>query len=73
MKIIYEDENMLVVDKPPSVPVHPCGRYRLNSVALILEKENGFKDLHTLHRLDRLTSGVLMFAKTKERSVYMMS
>ena len=71
IKILHEDECMLVVDKPPSIPVHPCGRYRLNSITHILEKENGFKNLHTLHRLDRLTSGVLMFAKTRERSLVM--
>ncbi|XP_003748344.1 RNA pseudouridylate synthase domain-containing protein 2 [Galendromus occidentalis] len=71
IKIIYEDKNMLVVDKPPSIPVHPCSRYRLNSMLKILSEENGYSSLHTLHRLDRLTSGVLMFAKTKERSLFM--
>ena len=62
---------MLIVDKPPSIPVHPCGRYRLNSILGILNRELGYKHIHTLHRLDRLTSGLLMFAKTKERAVYM--
>ena len=27
--IVHDDDDYLVVDKPPSIPVHPCGRYRL--------------------------------------------
>eukprot|EP00088_Acartia_fossae_P033673 TRINITY_DN3449_c0_g1_i4.p1 TRINITY_DN3449_c0_g1~~TRINITY_DN3449_c0_g1_i4.p1 ORF type:complete len:635 (+),score=125.16 TRINITY_DN3449_c0_g1_i4:124-2028(+) len=68
IKIVHEDEDTLVVDKPPSIPVHPCGRYRHNTVIFILAKEQGYKDLHTVHRLDRLTSGILMFAKSAAKS-----
>ena len=50
------------------MPVHPCGRYRHNTVLFILGKEHGLKNLHTIHRLDRLTSGVLMFGKTAAKS-----
>nr|XP_014431814.1 RNA pseudouridylate synthase domain-containing protein 2 isoform X1 [Pelodiscus sinensis]XP_025043308.1 RNA pseudouridylate synthase domain-containing protein 2 isoform X2 [Pelodiscus sinensis] len=59
---------MVVVDKPSSLPVHPCGRFRHNTVIFILGKEHNLKELHTIHRLDRMTSGVLMFAKTAEVS-----
>ncbi|XP_022685653.1 RNA pseudouridylate synthase domain-containing protein 2-like isoform X1 [Varroa jacobsoni] len=73
LKIIHEDDHMLVVDKPPSIPVHPCGRYRHNSIIFLLAKEFGVKKIHTIHRLDRLTSGILMFAKSLERSQFMSS
>jgi hypothetical protein len=33
--------------------VHPCGRYRHNTVVFILAKEHGLKNLRTIHRLDR--------------------
>ncbi|XP_069805831.1 pseudouridylate synthase RPUSD2 [Dendropsophus ebraccatus] len=66
--ILAESEDMVVVDKPSSLPVHPCGRFRHNTVIFILGKEHNMKELHTIHRLDRLTSGVLMFAKTSEVS-----
>jgi len=66
--VIHEDESVLVVDKPPSIPVHPCGRYRHNTILFILAKELGYRDLHTVHRLDRLTSGVLIFAKSAQRA-----
>ena len=68
MKVIHEDDDWVVVDKPPSIPVHPCGRYRHNSVIFILAKELGYKQLHTVHRLDRLTSGVLIFSKSSAKA-----
>ena len=51
--------------------VHPCGRYRHNTVVFILAKEHGLKNLRTIHRLDRLTSGLLLFGRNpkKARSV----
>lgn len=63
IEIVHEDENMLVVNKPPSIPTHCCGRYRFNTMIAILYTEHGYKDLQTCHRLDRLTSGILMFGK----------
>lgn len=63
-----DDGEVLVVDKPASIPVHPCGRFRHNTVIFILGKERGISELHTVHRLDRLTSGVLLFARTLETS-----
>lgn len=61
LKIVYQSNDFLIIDKPPSIPVHPCGRYRHNSIALILGKENNLKNLYNVHRLDRLTSGLLIF------------
>ncbi|XP_004609828.3 pseudouridylate synthase RPUSD2 [Sorex araneus] len=64
IRLLAENDDVVVVDKPSSIPVHPCGRFRHNTVIFILGKEHQLKELHPLHRLDRLTSGVLMFAKT---------
>ncbi|XP_004082319.1 RNA pseudouridylate synthase domain-containing protein 2 [Oryzias latipes] len=68
LEILVDDGQVLVVDKPASIPVHPCGRFRHNTVIFILGKEYGVSELHTVHRLDRLTSGVLLFARTVETS-----
>ena len=68
IEIIHMDSDLVVVDKPPSIPVHPCGRYRHNTVAYILAKEKGLRFLKTIHRLDRLTSGILMFGKTAKKA-----
>ncbi|XP_049451701.1 RNA pseudouridylate synthase domain-containing protein 2 isoform X1 [Epinephelus fuscoguttatus] len=68
LEVLVDDGEVVVVDKPASIPVHPCGRFRHNTVIFILGKERGISELHTVHRLDRLTSGVLLFARTLETS-----
>ncbi|KAF4083939.1 hypothetical protein AMELA_G00123120 [Ameiurus melas] len=68
LRVLVDDGEVVVVDKPASLPVHPCGRYRHNTVIFILGKERGLCGLHTVHRLDRLTSGILLFARTLETS-----
>lgn len=67
--IVHQDDNLLVINKPPSLPIHPCGRYRFNSCLAMLYKQYGFSNLHVVHRLDRLTSGVVIFAKNHETAV----
>lgn len=62
-KLLEEDDSLFVVDKPPDLPVHPAGRYRENSLLRILEKQFPEKVFLPCHRLDRETSGVLVFAK----------
>eukprot|EP00056_Hartaetosiga_gracilis_P013370 m.220787 g.220787 ORF g.220787 m.220787 type:complete len:447 (+) comp13835_c4_seq2:845-2185(+) len=69
--VILEDDNYVVVNKPASIPVHPCGRYRHNTVLALLGHEQHKWGLYTCHRLDRLTSGVLVFAKTVSAATVM--
>lgn len=54
--------DVVVVHKPSSMPVHPSGRYHYNSLVYILAHDHGLH-LHPIHRLDRLTSGLCIFAK----------
>ncbi|XP_025829384.1 uncharacterized protein C18B11.02c [Agrilus planipennis] len=66
--IVHLDEDVVVVNKPASIPVHPCGRYRHNTVVFILAKEYNLKNLRTIHRLDRLTSGLLLFGRSPKKA-----
>uniref|UniRef100_A0A1B6D791 Pseudouridylate synthase RPUSD2 n=1 Tax=Clastoptera arizonana TaxID=38151 RepID=A0A1B6D791_9HEMI len=66
--VVHMDEDVVVVNKPASIPVHPCGRYRHNTVVFILAKEYHLKNLRTIHRLDRLTSGLLLFGRTPKKA-----
>jgi len=66
--VIHLSEDLVVLDKPCSLPVHPCGRYRHNTVVFILAKEYNLKNLRTIHRLDRLTSGLLMFGRNPKKA-----
>jgi 23S rRNA-/tRNA-specific pseudouridylate synthase len=62
--IIAETDDLVVVDKPGTLPVHPCGAYQQNSLLPILEPQYG--KLHIIHRLDRLTSGLVLLAKNSK-------
>ncbi|GJQ08868.1 hypothetical protein GpartN1_g659.t1 [Galdieria partita] len=65
-EIIYVDPDKVVVNKPASLPVHPCGNYRKNSLIARLYVEKDLKNLHVTHRLDRQTSGLVIFARNKK-------
>ena len=62
IEIVKETDDLLVINKPASIPVHPCGRFRHNTVIFILAHK-GYTQLKPLHRLDRMTSGILCLAK----------
>ncbi|KDO26255.1 hypothetical protein SPRG_08331 [Saprolegnia parasitica CBS 223.65] len=66
--IEYEDNDMVVVNKPSTIPVHPCGAYRHNSMTFILAIDHQRHPLYPVHRLDRLTSGLLVLAKSPEKA-----
>lgn len=62
--IVHEDDDMIVINKPAGVPVHPAGRYNFNSIIEIMraERGGGWNPL-PCNRLDRLTSGVMFIGK----------
>ncbi len=64
--ILFEDEHILVIDKPPGLPVHPSARYYRNTVVKMLGERYPSEHLVLGHRLDRDTNGVLVLARTFE-------
>lgn len=64
-KIVYEDEFLLVIDKPGNLPVHPAGPYFAHTLWAFL-KESGYENIHFVNRLDRETSGLMIAAKNGE-------
>jgi len=63
--LVFQDDFILVVNKPSNLPVHPTGKYYFNSLVSILKSDYPGVDLHPVHRLDRETSGLVVFAKSK--------
>lgn len=61
--ILYEDEYLIAVDKPHFLPVHPAGKYLRETLVERLRQRLGCADLSPLHRLDRATAGVVLFAR----------
>lgn len=66
IEILYEDDALLVINKPSGLPIHPCGRYHFHTFTKIAAEAWPEINLHPVHRLDAETSGVLILAKTKE-------
>jgi len=68
-KIIYEDEWMLCVDKPANLLVHRAGKSFRNNLVYQLRNVNTppYPNCHPVHRLDRDTSGAVLFAMDAEQ------
>lgn len=64
-EIIFEDDSLLVVNKPAPLPVHPTGKYFFNSLSSLITHDRPELTIFPVHRLDRETSGVVIFAKSK--------
>ena len=62
---IYEDADILVIDKPAPLPVHPSGRFIKNTVSSILKQAFPNQEYKIVHRLDANTTGLLVLAKNK--------
>ncbi|MDQ0146660.1 tRNA pseudouridine32 synthase/23S rRNA pseudouridine746 synthase [Pseudarthrobacter niigatensis] len=60
--ILYRDEHLLVVDKPHFLPTTPGGTYIQESALVRLRNQLELPDLIPMHRLDRMTAGVLLFS-----------
>ncbi|KAH9770081.1 RNA pseudouridine synthase 7 [Citrus sinensis] len=68
VSVLQKEPDVLTVCKPPSVPVHPCGQYRKNTVVGILQAEHDLAPLFPVHRLDRLVSGLLILARNASKA-----
>jgi Pseudouridylate synthases, 23S RNA-specific len=64
--IIYEDDFLIALCKSGNLPTSPSGKYYKNTLVNLVKSRFGMKKLYTLHRLDRETSGVIIFAKRHE-------
>ncbi len=64
VKIIFEDDDIVVIDKPSGMIVYPDGKHDYPALSHWLEKKYGKDGFHFVHRIDRETTGVLVVAKT---------
>lgn len=61
--ILYEDNDILAVDKSGDLPCHPAGPFYRNTLWFILKKRYG--EVFPVNRLDRETSGIVLWAKNR--------
>lgn len=64
--VLHRDDRIVVVDKPPFLSSIPRGRHVMQSVVVRLRQELGLPELTPMHRLDRVTSGVLLLATERQ-------
>ena len=62
--VLFEDQHLLIVNKPAGINTHRPDPYTTDGIYDWFRKTPGRADLSTLHRLDKETSGILVFGKT---------
>ncbi len=75
LDIIYEDEDIMIVNKPAGLAVHPTHNHRddtlANAVAGYLEKNNRCASFRAVGRLDKQTSGLVLLAMNKYAAAFL--
>ena len=66
LSILHQDEHLLVVDKPHFLPTTPGGTYIQESALVRLRNQLNLPDLIPMHRLDRMTAGILLLSTNPE-------
>lgn len=70
-EVLFQDEHLVVVDKPHFLPVIPSGTYLQETLLVRLIRRLGIETLSPLHRIDRETAGVVLFScQPAERARY---
>ena len=70
-EILFQDDHILVADKPHFLPVTPSGLYLHQTLLNRLKKRTGIQTLSPIHRIDRDTAGLVIFSiKPHERAQY---
>lgn len=64
-RILFEDDGLIVIDKPSHIAVHGGSGIRLGLIEALRQLQPSYVDLSLVHRLDRETSGCVMIAKKR--------
>ncbi len=65
IRIIWDDEALVLVEKPAPLPMHASGRYHRNTLQYLMNEVYAPKFLRSVHRLDANTRGLVLFARTR--------
>ena len=69
--VIFQDEYLVVADKPHFMPVTPGGRYLQQSLLVQLKQQLNLPELSPVHRIDRETAGLVVFSvRAQDRNAY---
>jgi tRNA pseudouridine32 synthase/23S rRNA pseudouridine746 synthase len=69
--VLYQDEHLVVADKPHFLPVMPAGRFVQETLLVRLKRRLNLEHLIPVHRIDRETAGLVLFCiQPHERGAY---
>ncbi|MGH8105816.1 MAG: pseudouridine synthase, partial [Arenimonas sp.] len=69
--ILFQDEHLIIADKPHFLPVMPAGIYLQETLLVRLKRKTGIESLVPMHRIDRETAGLVVFViKPETRGAY---
>jgi 23S rRNA pseudouridine1911/1915/1917 synthase len=66
LPVLFQDDWLLVLDKPAGLPIHPTARYHKGTLVSLLRERFGEAFAEPAHRLDRETSGIVICGRTTE-------
>ena len=70
-QVLFEDDHLLVADKPHFLPVLPSGRFVRETLLVRLKAQTDLENLSPIHRIDRETAGLVVFCKrAQDRHAY---
>ena len=70
-RVVFQDDHLVVADKPHFMPVTPGGRYVQQTLLVRLKRQLGIDTLSPVHRIDRETAGlVLLSVRPQDRNAY---
>ena len=70
-QVIFQDQHLVVADKPHFMPVTPGGRYVQQSLLVQLKQQLNLPELSPIHRIDRETAGLVVFSvRAQDRNAY---
>lgn len=64
--VLFEDDHILIVNKPPGMLVHATEPWGKNDLIQQLRRQRGSMELYLAHRIDRETSGIVLIARSTE-------
>ena len=69
--VLYEDESVLVIDKPAGLPMHTTAKFWRNTLTALLRERYPDEQMEVAHRIDRETSGVLLIARGRKTASFL--
>lgn len=73
IKILHMDTELIVLQKPAPLAVHPCGRFNKNTLLSFAKLAWPGEDLRPAHRIDAATTGILVLTRNKRAAHFVQS